>query len=93
MHLPALHMSNTIQSLAVMLTVGLAAGWIAAKFIQAHGLGTIRDILAGMLGAYIGDWMLTRLGFHFGAGLARTTANAAIGAFGCLSLVRFIRWI
>ncbi len=76
-----------------MLLGGAFAGWIAARFVQAHGLGTVGDVIAGVVGAYIGNWVLRQLGFHWGAVLARSALNAAIGAIGCLSLVRFIRSI
>ncbi len=90
MHLP-LNLSTANQSLLAMLLVGVAAGWLAAKFVQGHGLGVVGDIIAGVVGVYVGNWMLRRLGFHFGSGLVRPVVNAAIGAVGSLSLVRLIR--
>ncbi len=47
MHLPALHMSAANQSLLTIILLGATAGWIAARFIQAHGLGTLGDIIPG----------------------------------------------
>ncbi len=90
MHLP-LNLSITNQSLLAMLLVGVVAGWVAAKFVQGHGLGIVGDIIAAMVGVYVGNWVLRRLGFHFGSGLMRPIVNAAIGAVGSLSLVRFLR--
>jgi uncharacterized membrane protein YeaQ/YmgE (transglycosylase-associated protein family) len=63
LHLPALHVSN--QSLAVILAVGLVAGWIAAKFVTQYGMGTVGDVIVGVIGAYIGNWLAPRLGVHF----------------------------
>ncbi len=90
MHLP-LNLSIANQSLLAMLLVGVAAGWVAAKFVQGHGLGIAGDIIAAVVGVYVGNWVLRRLGFHFGGGLVRPIVNAATGAVGSLSLVRFIR--
>ncbi len=90
MHLP-LNLSMANQSLLAMLVVGVMAGWIAAKFVHGHGLGIAGDIIVGVIGVYIGNWVLRRVGFHFGSGLMRPILNAAIGAVGSLSLVRFIR--
>jgi uncharacterized membrane protein YeaQ/YmgE (transglycosylase-associated protein family) len=89
MHLPALHL--TYQSLAVILLVGLVAGWIAAKFMTKYGMGIVGDVIVGVIGAYIGNWLLPRLGVHFGTGLVRAGLNAAGGAIVLLLLIRFIR--
>ncbi len=89
MHLPALHLPY--QSLAIILLVGLVAGWIAAKFVTKYGMGIVGDVVVGVSGAYIGSWLAPRLGIHFGAGLARTGLNATVGAVVLLLLVRLIR--
>lgn len=89
MHLPALHLPY--QSLAVILLVGLFAGWIAAKFVAQHGMGIVGDIIVGVIGAYIGNWLAPRLGVHFGHGLVRASVNATAGAIVLLLLVRLIR--
>jgi uncharacterized membrane protein YeaQ/YmgE (transglycosylase-associated protein family) len=89
MHLPALHLPY--QSLVVILLVGLVAGWIAAKFMTKYGMGIVGDVIAGVIGAYIGNWLAPRLGVHFGTGLVRTILNATGGAIVLLLLVRLIR--
>ena len=89
MHLPALH--PPYQSLAVILLVGLVAGWIAAKFVAKYGMGIVGDVIVGVIGAYIGNWLAPGLGVHFGTGLVRTSLNATGGAIVLLLLVRLIR--
>ena len=79
------------QTLAVMLLVGLVAGWIAAKVVKKHGMGIAGDVIVGVIGAFIGDWLLPRLGVHLGMGLALTVLNATVGAIVLLVLVRVIR--
>lgn len=86
---PILHLPY--QSLAVILLVGVVAGWIAAKFVAKYGMGTLGDIIVGIVGAYIGNWLAPRLGFHFGAGLVRISVSALGGAIVSLLLVRLIR--
>jgi uncharacterized membrane protein YeaQ/YmgE (transglycosylase-associated protein family) len=68
-----------------------AAGWIAAKFLTKYGMGVVGDVIVGVIGAYIGNWLAPRLGVHFGTGLARTSLNATVGAIVLLLLVRLIR--
>jgi uncharacterized membrane protein YeaQ/YmgE (transglycosylase-associated protein family) len=89
MHLPALHLPY--QNLAVILLIGLVAGWIAAKFLAKYGMGIVGDVIVGVTGAYVGHWLAPRLGVHFGAGLARVGLNAAVGAVVLLLLIRLIR--
>jgi uncharacterized membrane protein YeaQ/YmgE (transglycosylase-associated protein family) len=89
MHLPALHLPY--QSLAVILLVGVVAGWIGAKFLAKYGMGIVGDVIVGVIGAYIGHWLAPRLGVHFGTGLVRVGLNAAAGAIVLLLLIRLIR--
>ena len=89
MHLPTLF--QPYQSLAVILLVGLVAGWMAARFVTKYGMGIAGDIVVGVIGAYIGNWLAPRLGIHFGAGFARTGLNATLGAIVLLLLIRLIR--
>ncbi|MFO1126260.1 MAG: GlsB/YeaQ/YmgE family stress response membrane protein [Methylocystis sp.] len=79
------------ETLAVMLLVGLAAGWIAAKVVTKHGMGIAGDVIVGAIGAFIGDWLLPRIGVHLGTGLSHTVLNAIVGAIVLLVLVRVIR--
>jgi uncharacterized membrane protein YeaQ/YmgE (transglycosylase-associated protein family) len=51
------------------LVVGLVAGWLAGKIVQGAGFGLIGDIAIGIVGAFIGDWLLPQIGIHLGTGL------------------------
>ena len=48
--------------------------------MQGTGFGLIGDLIVGVIGAFIGSWVLPRLGIHLGAGLVAAIANATIGA-------------
>ena len=50
-----------------------------------------RDILIGIVGAFIGDWLLPRLGIHLGTGIISAIINATIGAVILLLLIRLVR--
>ena len=73
-----MHLSD--QGLLVILVVGIIAGWLAGKIIQGNGFGLVGDAAIGVVGALIGDWLLHRLGVHFGPGFIAPVINAAIGA-------------
>ena len=69
-------MSN--ESLLVILAVGLVAGWLAGQIMRGAGYGLFGDLIVGVLGAFIADW-LAALGDLLGAGLV-AVIDATIGA-------------
>jgi len=72
-----MHVSN--ESLLVILLVGLVAGWLAGKSF-GYRLRGYCDILIGVVGASLGDWLLPRLSIHLGTGIVSAIINATIGA-------------
>ena len=62
-----MHLSD--QGLIVILVVGLIAGWLAGKVVRGNGFGLVGDAAIGIVGVLIGDWLLHRLGIHFGSGI------------------------
>ena len=38
------------------------------------------DIAIGIVGAFIGDWLLPQIGIHLGTGIVSAIVNATIGA-------------
>ena len=64
-----MHLSN--QSLLVILIVGIVAGYLAGRIMEGGGFGLIGDLIVGLIGAFIGDWLLPQLGIHLGTGISR----------------------
>ena len=89
-----MHMSN--ESLLVILLVGIVAGWLAGKIVRGTGFGIIGDLLVGIVGAFIGNWLLPRAGIHLGIGVVAAIVNATLGAILLLLVVRLLggagRW-
>ena len=54
------------QELLIILLVGLIAGWLAGQIVQGTGFGLIADIAIGIVGAFIGAWLLPHLHIHLG---------------------------
>ena len=93
-----MHLSN--QGLLVIVLVGIVAGWLAGRVMDGGGFGLIGDLLVGLLGAFIGDWLLPRLGIHLGVGIVALIINAYIGSVVLLLILRLVsggwgrrRWI
>jgi len=84
-----MYLSN--ESLLVILLVGVVAGWLAGKIVDGTGLGLINDMIIGVIGAFVGDWLVPQLGIHLGAGTIGAIINATIGAIPLLLIIRLIR--
>ena len=81
-----------MNSLIVVVIVGLVAGWLAAKVVQGTGLGLIGDIIIGVIGAYIGRWLFAH--FHIRVGVnswVDAILTATAGAIVLLVVIRLIR--
>jgi uncharacterized membrane protein YeaQ/YmgE (transglycosylase-associated protein family) len=82
------YLSN--QSLLVIVVVGIVAGWLAGKVVEGGGFGLIWDLVVGLIGAFIGDWLLPRLGIHLGTGIVALVINAFVGAVVLLLILRLV---
>jgi uncharacterized membrane protein YeaQ/YmgE (transglycosylase-associated protein family) len=81
------------ETLLVWLLVGAIAGWLASLVVRGGGMGLLGDIVVGIIGAFIGSWVLVRLGVHIGAGIVGAIVTAAIGAVLLLLVIRLVRRI
>jgi len=69
------------------LIVGLLTGWLASLLVQGRGMGIIRDIAVGIVGALIGGYLAGQLDIHIG-GFFGALAMAVIGAVLFLVVLR-----
>lgn len=71
------------------LIVGLIAGWIAEKIMKRdHGL--ITNLIVGVVGAYIGGWLLRLVGLSPGDSWIPAIITAVIGAVVLLAILGFV---
>jgi len=84
-------MNMSSESLLVILFVGLVAGWLAGQIVRGTGFGIVGDLIIGILGAFVGSWLLPRIGIHLGNGIISAIINATIGAILLLFVVRLVR--
>jgi len=64
---------------------------LAGQIVRGFGFGLIWDIVIGIIGAFIGVWLLTQLGFLPFSGFIGSIVNAVIGAVVLLVIVGFIK--
>jgi uncharacterized membrane protein YeaQ/YmgE (transglycosylase-associated protein family) len=70
----------TAEALLVILLIGAIAGWLAGQIVQGTGFGLVADIALGIVGAFIGTWLLPQLGIRLGTGIVAAIIAATIGA-------------
>ena len=81
----------TLESLIVLLLVGLIAGWLAGQFVKGGGFGLVGDIVVGIVGALIAGWLFPRLGISLGGGILGSIVSAFIGAVILLVIIRLVK--
>ena len=74
------------------LIVGLVAGVLASVVMGGTGYGIIGDIIIGIIGAFVGGWIFSKLGVSTPfKGLPGTIFVAFVGAVVLLFVLRLIR--
>jgi uncharacterized membrane protein YeaQ/YmgE (transglycosylase-associated protein family) len=74
------------------IIIGIIAGWLTGKIMKGSGFGMIMDMVVGLVGALIGGFLSSHLGFggvgdH---GLIMSIFIAVIGAVLLTYLVRLV---
>ena len=80
-----------LTGLLIFLLIGAVAGWLAGIVLKGGGFGLIGNIIAGVVGSFVGGWLFKTLGISIGSGLVSTIITAAIGAIVVMLLVGLIR--
>ena len=83
-----MHMSG--ESLLVIIVVGIIAGWLAGLIVQGGGLGIIGDLVIGIVGAFIGNWLFAHFHIHIATGIVGAIISATVGAIILLFIVRLV---
>lgn len=68
------------MSLIYVALVGIAAGFLAGQIMKGHGFGWLVNLILGIVGSFIGNWLFGILGVRIGHGLIGTIITATIGA-------------
>ncbi len=80
------------DSLLIILVVGVVAGWLAGQILRGTGFGLVADLCIGIIGAFVGNWMLPKLGIHLSRShLLYEIVSATIGAIVLLLILGLFR--
>ena len=76
------------MALLWFVVIGAVAGWLAGRFMRGNGFGLIGDIIVGVIGSFVGGYLLREQGAEIGHGLLGSLIVAFIGALLLLFVVR-----
>lgn len=74
------------------IIIGVIAGWLTGKLMKGSGYGFIMDMVVGLVGALIGGFVSSHLGFggEGNHGMIMSIVIAVIGAVILTLIVRLI---
>jgi uncharacterized membrane protein YeaQ/YmgE (transglycosylase-associated protein family) len=79
----------SLTSVLWWLVVGLIAGFLASAVMRGGGYGVVGDIIVGIIGAFIGGFLMSLLGIG-GSGVIWSIIVAFIGACVLIAILRLI---
>lgn len=74
-----------VLDLAIYLSIGMAAGWIAGTLNRGIGIGVVGNVILGMVGSGIGAFFVNASGIA-----ARSQLRATIIATVCAVIILFV---
>jgi uncharacterized membrane protein YeaQ/YmgE (transglycosylase-associated protein family) len=79
-----LNVSISFANLVMWILVGGLAGWLASLVVRGGGLGLVGDILVGVIGAFLGGFLLSQVFpslYAFTGGFTGFSVGSLIVAF------------
>jgi len=78
------------MEIVLILLIGASAGWLGSVIYKGSGLGIFGNIIIGIIGSFVGYWILGVIGINLGSGIFGTILTGAIGAIIILFLINLI---
>jgi uncharacterized membrane protein YeaQ/YmgE (transglycosylase-associated protein family) len=81
------------ESLLTILLIGAVSGWLAGLVLRGSGYGIIGDIIVGLVGAFVGNWLvrLLHLSVNLGSPIANSLVVSVAGAVLFMLVVALLR--
>lgn len=68
------------MGLLYSLLIGGVAGWLAGKVMKGGGFGILLNIIIGIVGGIVGNWLFAQLNISLMDGVVGDILTGAIGA-------------
>jgi uncharacterized membrane protein YeaQ/YmgE (transglycosylase-associated protein family) len=65
------------------LIIGGLAGWLASTFMRGAGMGIMWNIILGIIGAIVGDWLFGIIGVNVNLG-SQTIEDIVVATAGAI---------
>jgi len=78
------------MEILVILLIGALAGWLGSLIFKGSGLGLIGNIVVGILGSFVGYWLLGKFGVSLGTGWVGAILTGALGAVVILAIINLL---
>ncbi len=81
------------MSLLYILFIGAVSGWLAGLFVRNPNSSLIQDIIIGVVGSFIGGWVLEKLNIslHIDSPTVNLIVTSVIGAVVLLVVANLVR--
>lgn len=80
------------MSFILWLVIGALAGWIASMIMKTNAeQGILIDIIVGIVGAFIGGYVVRFFGVNPDSNLIMSLITAVIGAVILLAIIKAVR--
>ena len=80
------------MSFILWIIIGALAGWIASMIMKTNReQGLLLDIIVGIVGAFIGGYVVSFLGVDPDANLIISLITAVVGAVILLAIIKAVR--
>jgi uncharacterized membrane protein YeaQ/YmgE (transglycosylase-associated protein family) len=73
------------------ILIGALAGFLAGKMMKGGGYGFLMNVVLGILGGAVGNWLFNILGFHLLEGIVGDLLTGVIGAAIVLSIAGYLK--
>jgi len=80
------------HGLIAWIVIGVIAGWLTGKLMKGSGFGFFMDMIVGLIGALVGGFISSRLGFG-GVGEHGLFVSIIIAVIGAVILTVILRLI
>ena len=74
-----------IEAIIIILLIGAVAGWLAGQIVRGMGFGLLGNIVVGIVGAFIANWLLPQIGIVIGGGSSRPSLTPRSAPWCCWS--------
>jgi uncharacterized membrane protein YeaQ/YmgE (transglycosylase-associated protein family) len=75
----------------VVVVIGAVIGWLSSFVVGGTGFGLQGDVITGVIGAFIGNYLLPAIGLIKASNMALESVNAAIGAVVAVGVAKLVK--